>query len=119
MQAPGNHQVQNQPEIALHSECDSLSDPAQFLNGASFHPLERRGHATQQKWIAQAHPLELLPKHARFECGDVSGDIGQFWHGLSLHATRALCNRVSNRVRTSFEIELMRIFCTSAIDSRG
>ncbi len=42
VQAPGNHQVKHQPEIAIDADGDALADTAQFPHHASFHADDRR-----------------------------------------------------------------------------
>ena len=91
-----------------------------FLNRASFHHRERRGHATQQKWIAQAHPLELLPKHARLQRGNVGRDIGQFRHGLQLACNpRALQPGIKPQEASGGKSMSCAFSVHSAIDSRA
>ena len=100
MQPAGNHQVQHQPEIAFHSNRDALADAPQFSHHPSFHIRYRGLHGAQQKRTGQPHLLDPLSDDARFERGDVSGDIGQFRHagqGLAL-TTQCLCEQSSMSV---------------------
>ena len=90
VQAAGNHQVQHQPEVAIHADGDALADAAQFADGAAFAVRERRFDGAQQKRAREPHALERLADDARFERADVGGDIRQFWHAYQL-AGGALC----------------------------
>src|SRR5712671_168982 len=84
MQAAGNHQVQNEPEIAFYSDGDSLADSAQLGDGATFDVRDWRLRGSKQKKTGQAHALDWLREDARLECGDVGGDVGKFRHEYEL-----------------------------------
>ena len=47
VQAAGDHQVQDEPEIAVESEGDALSDAAQLSHGATFGIAQRRNRRAQ------------------------------------------------------------------------
>jgi hypothetical protein len=47
MQPTGNHQMQHQPEIILHSNRDALANPPQSLHNSSFNLGERRLDGSQ------------------------------------------------------------------------
>ncbi len=62
VQAPGNHQVQYQPKIALEPHRDALTDAAQLANFTAFDRRERRIHRAHQKRVAYPDQCErLLP----------------------------------------------------------
>src|ERR1700752_4580340 len=67
VQPPRDHQMQYQPEIALHADCDALADATQALDYAAFYACQGRIHAAQQKGTANSHPLELLPYDASLQ----------------------------------------------------
>jgi hypothetical protein len=82
VQPARNHQVQHQPEIAFHSDRDSLADAPEFLHKPSFDISNRGLCGAKQKGAGQSYVLEPLPEDAPFKCADVSGNIGEFWHDL-------------------------------------
>jgi hypothetical protein len=84
VQPAGNHQVQHQPEIAFHSNRDSLPDSPQFAHNAALHIRNWRLRGSKQKRARQSHALDRLPDDAWFERTDVCGDIRQFWHAYQL-----------------------------------
>ena len=81
VQAAGDHQMQNQPEIAVHADRNSLSDSAQLTHDLTFHILQRRFCGAEEEWTGDADLLDGLTENSRFECIDVCGDVGQFGHG--------------------------------------
>src|SRR5882757_7732160 len=98
MQAAGNHQVQNQPDVAFYSNGDSLADSAQLGHGSGLDVGNWRLRGSKQKKTGQAHALDWLRENARLECGDVGGDVGKFRHEYEL----AGCMRA---FATSFKLD--------------
>src|SRR5882762_7717592 len=84
MQAAGNHQVQNEPEIAFYSDGDSLADSAQLGHRAALDVGNRGLRGSKQKKTGQAHTLDSLREDAWLECGDVGGDVREFRHTYEL-----------------------------------
>ncbi len=82
MQPAGNHQMQHQPEIAFHSDRNSLADAPQFLHRASLHICNRRLCGAKQERARQSHAFDPLPNDASFKRGHVSGDVWEFRHAL-------------------------------------
>ena len=80
METAGDHQVQNEPEVAFDADGDALADAAECLDGAAFDACERRVDSAQQKDAGHANALKRLAEDARFERGDVGGDVGQLRH---------------------------------------
>ena len=80
VQAAGDHQVKDEPEIAVESDGDALADAAQFADGAAFGVAQRRNRRAQQKRCAKAHAFEALADNARLQRDDVCRDVGQFGH---------------------------------------
>ena len=90
VQPPGNHQMKNQPEIALELDGNSFADPSQTDNfpvaglcqgrkgGAQ---EERRREPDLEQFLAQQSPLE------RFE---VNRNIRQFWHSRTVSCSGLL-----------------------------
>src|SRR5712671_4962007 len=98
MQAAGNHQVQNEPEIAFYSDGDAFADSAQLGDGATLDVGNWRLRGSKQKKTGQAHALDWLREDARLECGDVGCDVGKFRHEYEL----AGCMRT---FATSFKLD--------------
>src|SRR5882762_2177304 len=84
MQAAGNHQVQNEPEIAFYSDGDSLADSAQLDDWATLDVGNRGLRGSKQKKTGQAHTLDWLREDARLKCADVGGDVREFRHAYEL-----------------------------------
>jgi inhibitor of KinA len=84
VQAARNHQVQDEPEIAFHSDRDSLADSTQFAHNAAFDIRKGRLGGAKQKGAGQSNSFERLRKDASFECRDVGGDIRQLRHACQL-----------------------------------
>jgi hypothetical protein len=80
MQPTSDHQVKNEPKIAVETDRDSLSDAAQLTNRATFCIGERRNRRTEQKWRAEPNMFQAFADDARLERDDVRGDVGQFGH---------------------------------------
>jgi hypothetical protein len=90
VQPAGNHQVQDQPEIAFHSNRDSLADSPQFAHDPALDGCNWRLRGPQQEGARQSHSLDGLSDDSWFECADVGGDIRKFRHAYQL----AGCTRV-------------------------
>ena len=88
MEAAGDHEVEDQPEVALESDGDAFPDAPQFADLLFFGRLERRVDRAQQKRTGQTDALEGLPEDARFERFDVNRDVGQLGHFLNSVARR-------------------------------
>ena len=80
VQTSRNHQMQNEPQVSFKTNCNALSDAPQFAHLAPFNTRKRRFHRAQQKWARQANMLNRLADNARFESGNISGDVWKFWH---------------------------------------
>ena len=83
MQAPGNHQVKHQPEIAFHANGDALANSSQFLNRATFHIGKRWSNGAENKRARDPYALQHLINDPRFKRIDVSKDVRQLWHIVS------------------------------------
>ena len=81
VQAAGDHQVQDEPEIAFQADGDALADAAEFANDAALGIGEWRKRGAKKKGGGDSNAHERLREDAGFECGEVSGNVGQFGHG--------------------------------------
>jgi hypothetical protein len=80
VQSTSDHQVQNQPEVTLDTNCYSLADSAQFAHDTAFHAVKRRLYGPKQEGACQPDPLDRLRNDTRFERSNIRGDIWQFRH---------------------------------------
>jgi len=85
VQPARNHQVQDQEQISLEREDDSLADPSQREDPAAAGLPERRSDRAQQKRARQPHRLESLTDDARFERGEIAQDVRQLRHGIEAY----------------------------------
>jgi hypothetical protein len=84
VQPARNHQVQDEPKIAFHSNGDSLADSPQFAHNSAFDLRKGRLGGAKQKGAGESNSFERLRKDASFECSDVGGDIRQLGHACQL-----------------------------------
>ena len=83
VQAPGDHQVQDQEEIAVERDDDALAEARDPDHVAPAGVGERRVDGAEHERAGQAHALEPGPADARVERFDVDGDVGQLRHWLA------------------------------------
>ncbi len=60
MQSAGDHQMQHEPEIAIESEGDSLTDSTQLSHSAPLRVFHWSQHRAQQKWTGETNLLQRL-----------------------------------------------------------
>ncbi len=82
VEAAGDHEVQDQPQIAVHTDGDPFADTAQLADGASFNRGKGRIDGAQQEDRGEAHAFQRLADDARLQCRDVGGDVRQLRHGF-------------------------------------
>src|ERR1700739_4565689 len=106
VQPAGDHQVQRQPEIAVHSDRDALADASQLAHEATFHARHRRLRGSQEKRSCHPHSLDRLPDDAWLERANIRGDIRQFRHGYELSGGGTRCE--DTRRTSDFDPQLHR-----------
>src|ERR1041385_239303 len=89
VEASRDHQVQGQPEVALHADGDALADPAHLLDPAPLDGGDRRRGGAQQKRPADRDALEASAQDAVGEGLYINGDVRQFGHATILPLTNA------------------------------
>ncbi len=67
MQTAGNHQVDDEPQLAVEADRDAFADPADLAHDAAFDARQRRIGGAQQGDAGDSHPLERLTDDARLE----------------------------------------------------
>src|SRR5215469_4145554 len=80
VQAAGDHEVKNQPEIVVETNGDALADPAERADGVAFGGREGLVGGAEEKGAVEADVLERLIEDAGLERGEVGGDVGEFGH---------------------------------------
>jgi hypothetical protein len=83
VQASGNHQVQDQPEIIVQSDRDSLANSSQFTDGATFNARKWRFNSAQKKRAPEADVLKRLLHDPLLERSDVRSYVRKFRHDSS------------------------------------
>jgi hypothetical protein len=80
VQPAGNHQVQHQPQVAFHTNRDSLTDSPQLAHDSSLHIGNWWLYGSKQEGARQPNAFDWLPNDPWFECTDISGYVWQFRH---------------------------------------
>jgi hypothetical protein len=75
--------VKDQPEVVLYADCYALAYSSQFADFAAF-GVFKWGCAVRRRKALCSLALEGLTYYARFQRGDVGGDVWQFRHGYRL-----------------------------------
>ena len=84
MQAAGDHQVKNEPQIVFQTNRDALADTLQLAHFTPFDAGDGRIYSAQQERACQPHMFERLTDNARLQRGDVSGNVGEIRHRLQI-----------------------------------
>ena len=80
VQPPGNHQVQNEPQIAFDTDTDAFTEPPQPSDFLAFHTREWRHGGAQQKRTRDSNALQPGALNSLLESFDVNSDVRQFRH---------------------------------------
>ena len=80
VQPSRDHEMQHQPQIALEADGDALADALELPHAPAARQREGRLRRAQQEGARKAHPEQRPPHDARFERGEVGGDIRQLGH---------------------------------------
>ena len=86
VQPPGNHQVQNQPEMALQTNGDTLADAAERLDVLSFHGLQWGVRRAEQKGAGDPDTFQALMRDALLQRFDINHNVGEFRHAAFILA---------------------------------
>jgi len=78
VQSAGNHQMQDEEQLGIECENQSLPQASQSSNGLAFHFLERRLKRADQERTHHAAVLERLVQHSGFETLEIDDDVGKF-----------------------------------------
>src|SRR5882724_8139391 len=80
VQAPGNHQMQHQPNPALHSNTNPLPQPPQLHNFLPLHTRHRRFHGPQQERTHNSQALQSRPDNPPLQRLDINRNVRQLRH---------------------------------------
>ena len=80
MEPSRDHQVDDQEEIALEGDDETLAQAVQSGHPAAMGGRERRIERAQDEWAGQSHPLERGAADAQVERLEVDGNVGQLRH---------------------------------------
>ena len=72
--------MQNQPDVVIEPNRNSLSNPAQGSHLVSKGGVQRRLGSSQEKRPTDEHTLQRLPQDALFERFDIDNDVRQLRH---------------------------------------
>ena len=78
----GDHQVQDQPELVLKPDGNSLSHSPQLAHCLAPDGFQRRLECPEQERAVDSHPLQPLSDYAPDERLDVDHDVREFRHGV-------------------------------------
>jgi hypothetical protein len=100
VQPPRNHQVQYQPNPALHSDTNPLPQPPHLNNSLPVHARHRGRRRAQQERTHNPHMLEPQPYNPLIERLNVNRDVRQlrdFSHSWARRQILAATGRVPRR----------------------
>jgi hypothetical protein len=80
VQAAGDHQVDDQPDVVVEADRDALAEPRERCHRRAFDRFQRRRDRAQQERIRDAHAFEPPPADVTIERLDVDGDVRKFGH---------------------------------------
>src|SRR5439155_10342971 len=80
VKATGDHQVEDEEELALELEDDALAEAAEPDDPPALRLADRRIDGADEKWGREPDTLERLPDHARGQVLDVDDDVGKLGH---------------------------------------
>lgn len=80
MESPGDHEVKDEPKIAVQSNRDALSDAPQLPHDTAFSSRNRRLGGSQQERVGYPDVFERPADDAVLQRADVRGDIRELGH---------------------------------------
>ena len=80
VESAGDHQMQDEPEIVIEPEDDSLPQSPRLADGLAVGLVQGRVERPQQERAADAHAVQALADDATVEGLDIDGDIRQLGH---------------------------------------
>src|ERR1051326_5555244 len=89
VQPPGDHEMDDEPEIVVETNGDALADAAKRGHAMSKNRRQRRVRGAQKRWPGREDLFEHLAEDAALQSFNVNDDIGQFGHALAISGQRA------------------------------
>ena len=89
-QTAGNHQMENEKQIAVQCKDDPLSQPVQRHDRSTLDDRQWRIDGAKEKGGGESNLLDTAADDARREGMQVKKDVRQLWHVDSLHENRYL-----------------------------
>ena len=83
-QPAGDHQVEDQEQLAVELEHDALADAAGTADRLPLHGRDGRVHGAQEERARETNRLERLAADRALERLDVDADVGQLGHALMI-----------------------------------
>jgi hypothetical protein len=84
MEAAGNHEVENEPQVVLDSDGNAFADAAKCADGAAFDAGEWRLDGAEKKGAGEADAFEGLAEDAGVEGRDIGSNVREFRHGYKI-----------------------------------
>lgn len=89
MEAPGDHEVKDEPEIAFEAHADAFAEAPEAENFFAEGSGKGRSDGAEEKGAGDADRLERLAEDAGVKSFEVDGDIGKLGHGVDGSETRS------------------------------
>jgi hypothetical protein len=86
VEPPGDHQVQDQPEIFLQADGKALPHAPELLHGFALDSLQGRLRRAEQEGAHNPHAFQPLVENARLQGFEVNGNVRKFRHGPAILA---------------------------------
>ena len=76
MEAPRDHEVQDEPEAVVEFDGDTFADAVEGCDGVAFDVFDAWLYGSEEEWAGYADVGEGLAYYAWLEGGEVGGDVG-------------------------------------------
>jgi len=80
VEAAGDHQVEDQEELAVKDEDDAFADAAKGKDLFAFERSDGWERGAEEEGAGDAEVLDRLAEDAGREGGEVGRDVGELWH---------------------------------------
>ena len=77
---PGNHQVDNEEQLTVCLEHDSLAQATEADDGSSLNGIQWRINRAEEKRRREAHAVDRVANETRAKRVEVKLDVGKFGH---------------------------------------
>jgi hypothetical protein len=80
METASDHEVEDEPKIAIKADGDALTNAAEGADGKALGGGDGWVGGAEEEDTGEAYVLEGLAEDAGLERGEVGGDVGEFRH---------------------------------------